>query len=267
MTLPLVRLVPLPLLRERKYSNLLCYPSFDAQEASKRIRELKSLGIKALEFSGEKTAFNLPVLGKGCVGIVVIAHVSNQDDEKMAVKIRRVDADRVGMEREANLLQIANKIGVGPRVLGSSENFLLMELVEGDLIPQWIEKLSGKGTRNRLRRILLDILGQCRQLDLAGLDHGELNRAPRHIIIDNKDNAHLMDFEAASVHRRASNVTSVCQYLFIGSQTAKNVLRKLGKIDQDSLRLVLRSYKKNPTKENFDKILSQCGLVKANNKK
>ena len=250
-------IIPLNRLREETYAPVLCYPKYDQKEASKRIRELKHLGVKALEFIGEKTAFNVPVLGKGCVGIVVTARV---DDEQVALKIRRVDADRVGMQREAEMLQIANKVEVGPRLIDSSENFLLMEFVEGALLPEWIEKLNGRGTRNRIRQVLRDVLEQCWRLDEAGLDHGELSRAPKHIIVDKDDHAHLVDFETASVQRRVSNVTSICQYLFIGSQTAKIIIRKLGKTDQETLRTTLKNYKQNRTRENFEKISSLCRL-------
>lgn len=249
--------VPLTRLQEEKYYSVLCYPSGNSQEAAKRISELKHLGVKALEFVGEKTVFNVPVLGKGCVGIVVAARV---DDEKVALKIRRMDADRVSMQREAEMLQTANRIDVGPRLIGSSENFLLMEFVEGSLLPQWVEKLKGRRTRYRIRQILRDVLEQCWRLDEAGLDHGELSRAPKHIIVDEDAHAHLVDFETASVQRRVSNVTSMCQFLFIGSQTAKIILRKLGRIDQEALRVTLKNYKQNRTREYFDKILDLCRL-------
>jgi putative serine/threonine protein kinase len=255
--LQLAEIVPLEKLREEKYSSVLCYPRYNSRDAAKRIRELKRLGIKALEFIGEKTAFNLPVLGKGCVGIVLIAHI---DNEKVALKIRRVDADRTGMQREAEMLQIANRVGVGPRLIDSSENFLLMEFVEGVLLPKWIEMLKGYGTKNRIRQVLKDVLEQCWRLDEVGLDHGELSRAPKHIIIDKDDHAHLVDFEAASLQRRVSNVTSICQYLFMSSQSAKTIRRKLGKIDQEALKTTLKIYKQNRTRENFDKILSLCKL-------
>jgi len=171
-----------------------------------------------------------------------------------------VDADRVGMQREAEMLQIANKVEVGPRLIDSSENFLLMEFVEGTLLPEWIEKLKGKRTKTRIRQVLRDVLEQCWRLDEAGLDHGELSRAPKHIIVDKDYHAHLVDFETASVQRRVSNVTSICQYLFIGSQTAKIIIRKLGKTDQETLRTTLKNYKQNRTRENFEKILSLCRL-------
>ena len=56
-----------------------------------RIEELQQLGVEALEFSGKAAAANVPVLGKGYVGVVVVAHVRG---EKVALKMRRIDADR-----------------------------------------------------------------------------------------------------------------------------------------------------------------------------
>jgi putative serine/threonine protein kinase len=244
-------------LRDKRYAIILCYPRYNSQETTRRIRELKQLGVEALEFIGEKTAFNVPVLGKGCVGIVVRALL---DKKRVALKIRRVDADRIEMQHEAEMLKTANKVEVGPRLIGVSENFLLMEFVEGTLLPEWIEKLKGKGTRNRIRQVLYSILEQCWRLDEISLDHGELSRAPKHIIIGRDNKAYIVDFETASVQRRVSNVTSICQYLFIGSQTAKTILRKLGKINQETLRTNLKTYKQNRTRENFNKILQVCRL-------
>jgi len=207
---------------------------------------------------GDKTAFNVPVLGKGCVGIVVAAHINRQ---RIALKIRRVDADRKGMEHEAEMLRKANSMDVGPCLIGSSDNFLVMEFLEGTLLPKWLETLKDRGTRNRIRQVLRDILEQCWKLDETGLDHGELSRAPKHIIVGPDDKAHIVDFETASVQRRVSNVTSICQYLFIGSQTAKKIQRKLGKINERALIANLRSYKEKLTKENFEKIMRTCKLA------
>jgi putative serine/threonine protein kinase len=182
------------------------------------------------------------------------------DNVRTALKIRRVDANRVGMRHEAEMLKIANSVEVGPRLISVSENFLLMEFVEGTLLPKWIENSRGRGTTNRIRQVLLDVLEQCWLLDKAGLDHGELSRAPKHIIISRDNKAHILDFETASVQRRVSNVTSVCQYLFIGSQTAKNIQRKLGKINKETLVTALKNYKQNHTRQNFNKILHVCKL-------
>jgi len=252
--------VPLERLQEERYSQILCYPKHDLKEMKRRLKELKKLGVKAIEFTGEKTAFDVPVLGKGCVGIVVAAYTGMG---KVALKVRRVDADRAGMQCEAEMLRRANALQVGPTLLDVTENFLLMEFVEGKLLPQWVEGLKGRGAKSRICRVLRSVLEQCWRLDEAGLDHGELSRAPKHIIIDGNDCPHLVDFETASVNRRVSNVTSVCQYFFIGSQTAKMIQRKLGGVDREGLINALRNYKQDRTRESFEKILGVCGLDKA----
>jgi len=251
-------IVPLNRLREVTYGNVLCYPRYNRKEATKRVKELKCLGVKVLEFVGEKNAFNVPVLGKGCVGIVVAARI---DETRVALKIRRVDADRIGMQREAEMLKTANKTDVGPCLIDVSENFLLMEFIEGTLLPEWIEELKGKGTRNRIRQVLRDVLEQCWRLDEIGLDHGELSRASKHIIIGRDNKAHIVDFETASLQRRVSNVTSICQFLFLGSQLAKTMRRRLGKVDNDALIAALRDYKLERTNQNFIRILQLCRLI------
>jgi putative serine/threonine protein kinase len=250
-------LIPLKRLHEDRYRQVLCYPKYDSKEMRKRLKELKKLGVKAVEFTGDKMAFDVSVLGKGHVGIVVAVHTNLG---KGALKIRRVDADRAGMQHEAEMLRRANAINVGPKLLNVTENFLLMEFIEGTLLPQWVEALRGRGARSRIRRVLRAVLEQCFRLDEAGLDHGELSRAPKHIIVDADDHPHLVDFETASINRRVSNVTSICQYLFIGSQAAKTIKRKLGKINEKELINALRNYKHERARENIKKILDICRL-------
>ncbi len=252
-------IIPLKRLLEKKYVEILCYPRYDLKEAEKRLCELEKLGVKALEFAGEKRAFDVYVLGKGYVGIVVAAYT---DAGQAALKIRRVDADRAGMQHEAEMLKRANGVGVGPRLLDVTENFLLMEFIEGTRLPRWIETLKGRGTKARIHKVLRDVLEQCWRLDRAGLDHGELSRAPKHIIVgaNNTNTPYIVDFETGSINRRVSNVTSICQYLFIGSQLAKTMKKKLGKVDTKTLIHALKAYKQKKTRENFEEVLGACGL-------
>jgi len=241
-------------LSEEPYASVICYPRPSKAELQKRLKELKKLGVKTLEFSGEKQAFNVPVLGKGCVGVVVTAYI---DGEKAALKVRRVDADRSGMQREAEMLEKANSAGVGPRLLGVSKNFLLMQFIDGDLLPKWLEKRKGKA---EVRKVLRHVLDQCCWLDEAGLDHGELSHAPKHIILDQKDEPFIVDFETASVNRKPSNVTSICQFLFISGAVADEVAVELGGKDEKVIIDTLRNYKNRRTRENFGDVLRACGL-------
>jgi len=241
-------------LSEEPYASIICYPRSDSAELKKRLKELRKLGVEALEFCGQKEAFGIPVLGKGCVGIVTMAY---RDSQKMALKIRRVDADRAGMETEAERLRRANLLCVGPKLLSVSRNFLLMQFVEGDLLLAWLERKGGKAS---IKRVLRDVLEQCWRLDTAGLDHGELSHAPKHVIVDGKNVPFIVDFESASLNRRPSNVTSICQFLFFSGLTAEKVAAKLGEKDRSLIVSVLRDYKNGRRRENFDRVLNVCGL-------
>ncbi len=253
-----IQKVTLKQLCNGKYASILCYPKYSVSEATKRIKQLKQLGVKALVFIGEKKAFNLSVLGKGYVGIVVAAQT---ETGLAALKIRRVDADRKEMEHEAEMLAEANRLGIGPRLIDRRKDFLLMEFLRGALLPQWVKSIEGKGARNRIRNVLRDILEQCFQLDQAGLDHGELSRAPKHIIVDAHDKPHIIDFETASRMRRKANVTSVCQYLFMKSQLSMIVRHRVSEINPEALVAALRAYKQQPTTQSFEKILKTCMLT------
>jgi putative serine/threonine protein kinase len=222
------------------------------------MKELESLNINSIEFNGAKKIFNLPVLGKGCVGLVVAA---SRNGQKIALKIRRVDADRKNMRHEAEMLRLANKLNIGPKLLGETENFLVMEFIEGYLISEWIAKLKGKSQKARIRRVIHEIMEQCWLMDNAGLDHGELSNASKHVIIDEAHHPVIIDYETASTSRKASNVTSICQYLFIGSKTAKIITKKLGEIDREKLLENLKKYKQQKTRENFENILKTCKII------
>ena len=243
-------------LAESKQSKVLCYPRCEQEELTNRLKELESLGVNALEFTGKKSLNGIPVLGKGYVGVVVVAHTTLG---RVALKIRRIDSDRKDMFQESEMLKKANSLEIGPKLLQVSKNFLLMELIQGNHFPEWIESLEEKNAEPCLRLVLREIMEQCYTLDESGLDHGELSNAPKHIIIGPDNRVHLIDFETSSISRRMSNVTSVCQYLFVGSKIADKVNEKLGKIDKKELKNLLRTYKQQQTRENFEKILQQLG--------
>ena len=235
------------------YATILSYPKPEKVELSERLKELGRLGVKALEFRGDKQVSNVRVLGKGCVGIVVIAHV---DRKKAALKVRRLDADRSLMRHEAEMLEKANSVRVGPKLLRYTNNLLLMQFIDGLLLPDWLRQRVGKV---RVRKVLREVLEQCWLLDGIGLDHGELSHAPKHVIIDRADRPVIVDFETASVNRSPANVTSICQFLFI-SGIAAEVAEKIGEKDKKAVIEALRSYKKCRNRESFEMVLRVCGL-------
>jgi putative serine/threonine protein kinase len=245
--------VPTESLTTEPYASILCYPKATEAEVQNRIEELKTLGVSAIEFTGKGSAFNVPVLGKGFVGVVVAAHLNGQC---VALKIRRVDADRSSLLHEAEMLTKTNAVLVGPRLIGASKNFLLMQLIEGDPLPAWLKTHTEK---EEVLGVLTDILEQCWRLDGVGVDHGELSKAPKHLIVNGAGKPWIIDFETASDARKPANVTAVCQYLFMGGgAVAGAVAEALGERNRSGIIEALRCYKKERTRKNFDRVQQVC---------
>jgi len=219
------------------------------------MQELHGLGVTALEFSGPASLFGVkvPVLGKGFVGIVVIAYLNGQ---RVAVKILRQDAGRTDLLHEAKMLSLANSAGVAPTLLGGSKNFILMQLIDGSLLPNWLQTNPDPAV---VKLVLTEVLEQCFRLDQIGLDHGELSKAPKHLLVDKDEKVFIVDFETASVERRVANVTAVCQYLFAGNSSAAiTLVNNYGAKNGFQLINALKAYKKNRTRKNFEDLLEFC---------
>ncbi|HEX7483405.1 MAG TPA: serine/threonine protein kinase [Candidatus Bathyarchaeia archaeon] len=247
------KIVALEKLDEEPYASIVCYPRTNPTEIYHRLEEMQQHGVTSIEFVGKTNASNIPVLGKGYVGVVVVANVKGQ---KVALKMRRIDADRLDFTHEAEMLQKANAIGVGPKFIAVSNNFLLSQLIDGDLLEDWLQTPREKGL---IRKVLVDILEQCWILDEAGLDHGELSKAPKHLLVDKMDKPFIVDFETASIMRKVINVTSVCQFLFMGNSRAAKMLDEVfGKKNRLSLISGLKKFKKNTNRKNFEDLLDMC---------
>jgi putative serine/threonine protein kinase len=248
-------IIPVDKLDAMPYSSILCFPKPSESELRNRIDELKGHGVEALEFTGNSSIFGAPlrILGKGFVGVVVVARFKGK---RIAVKIRRVDADRTDLFHEAKMLSKANSTSLAPKVFAVSRNFLLMQLIEGDLLPGW---LAVNKEMEIVRRVLASLLNSCYHLDEIGLDHGELSNASKHVIVDSEKKPWIVDFETASECRKTSNLSSVCSFLFINeSEIVRDVASVLGERNKADIIEALQAYKKTGTKECFNQILKAC---------
>ncbi len=244
-------------LGQEPYSLILGYPRATKEELKKRVAELKKLGVTTLSFEGQTILNNIPVLGKGYVGVVVLSRIGKRI---VALKIRRMDSSRMEMRNEAKLLKIANKVNVGPKLINSSKNFIIMEYLEGRKIIDWVKELKGRGSAAKLRHVLRAVLEDCYNLDCIGLDHGELSYIHKHVIIGRSPC--IIDFESASTNRRTCNVTSATQSIFIGSGLARIVNKIIKTSDRSKLIASLKKYKHDQTRENFDEVLDMLRLNK-----
>ena len=243
---------PISVFAREPYSRIIAYPNPTKRNVTSRLAELKRLGISGVSFQGSTRIENLCILGKGYAGVVVMA---KKGGKRYALKIRRVDSQREGMKKEAEMLKLANGTGVGPKLVSASRNFLVMEYLGGARIDGWFAEA---GDAKRAKSIAKKVLRDCYKLDRIPLDHGELSRISKHVIIGRKTT--IIDFESSSIKRRAANVTAATQGIFIGSGISK----KMGKLyrlpRKERIISILRIYKGDPCRENFDNILKTLRL-------
>jgi putative serine/threonine protein kinase len=239
----------------KPYSTVIAYPVPDAVSVRCRIDQLAKLEVDSIIFSGRSSINGLSVLGKGCVGVVVEGQL--RDGTRVALKIRRTDANRPSMMAEAKFHRKANAEGVGPSLLGESSDVLSMMLVRGWTLPAWASVLSGRV--DHVAPILRVLLEQCFTLDRIGLDHGELSHAHKNVLVT-QDYPVIIDFESASLKRKPSNVTSIVQYLFIAGGVS-HIFREVTSCE-DEKRLIesLTRYKRNISREGFERVLPVLGL-------
>ena len=241
---------------EKPYSGILGYPKATSRQIKSRINELEKLKIKSISLIGPTTLGKLAILGKGYVGVVVLA---KRNTKQVALKIRRTDSQRKEMKNESNLLKIVNSVSVGPKMILGSKNFLVMEYLEGTKISEWIQDLKGTGSSKKLKSTIRSVLEDCYKLDQIGFDHGELSNISKHVIVG-KSKSTLIDFESSSTKRRPSNVTSAAQAIFIGSGIARKVQKIYKNPSKKKIIGALKQYKQDRSQENFENLLSVLKL-------
>ena len=235
-------------IRSPRLIPIISYPHFSESEYKDRIIEMESLGITSIILGGKTIVNGAHIAGKGCVGIVVKA---KSRGEVCALKIRRTDANRETMDNEVHLHKMANSACVGPSLEEHTKNLIVMEFVAGQSIMDWV--VNNNVTESKMWTLAVAILEQCFSLDIAGLDHGELSRLTRHVIVS--DRPYIIDFESASTTRKTCNVTAAAQSLLLYGLVANKVKTIMCNTDKERLIQALRTYKHFHTRANFDAIL------------
>ncbi|NEO83341.1 MAG: serine/threonine protein kinase [Spirulina sp. SIO3F2] len=242
------------------YTPLLAYPQRDRASQHQRIEILKQLGIAGIYAAGSNHFEQVPILGMGYRGVVLLGHspALNPAGGQVAIKLRRQDAPLDTLNREAQMLQWANQIAIGPKLYKSHPDVLVMAHCAGQPLERWLHQPPPP---EQVQNAIAQILHQAYQLDRLGLDHGELGCVTEHVQVDPaKQTITLLDFGSASGDRRAANVTTVAQGLFIGTQLAPRLAQILPIPERSRLIAALRAYKQASNPRTFCALLAEIGL-------
>lgn len=240
-----------------EHPRLLAYPTGSIEVARRRAGELKDLGVGAVLLVGWQELDGVRILGKGKSSVVLVCEGA---PAHLAVKIRRLDSTKPSLDKEAEMLKLANKAGVGPEYVTHNPDVLVMKLVVGAPIERFVSGGDYEMSVDGLRVILRSALVKARRLDEAGISHGELSNPRRHVIITCPRGAELLDFGSSSLKKSPNNLTKLAQALFIGSHVGGVLASRLG-VEKNVLISALREYKKDPSERSFNSVLKALGLA------
>lgn len=229
---------------------ILSYPKASKDEIEKRIEELKKLGVEKIIEGGEAKLLGFNILGKGTNSLVVKAFYHGNE---VALKIRRIDSSRESLKDEAEILKFLNPYCFAPKIFAYSKNFLVIELVQGYSIDEYLKSASIEDAKN----VISKILQYCRVLDRLGIDHGQLSNAKDHVIVTKNRDVKIIDFESASKNRKVQNLTSIVSYLFFSKKVACDFFN----LDFEKLKELIKEYKKSLDEGKFLEILKYLNLI------
>jgi len=206
------------------------YPSFSLERSSLLNESLFEKGVKDVYSFGKVEIGCDRALGKGSTSIVFLGNYKNR---KVSIKIERSDSERKGsLKKEAFYLIKANEHGVGPKVYGHEDNYIIMEYIEGNLL------IEGKFDKNDI----FDISRQCNALDLAGINHRQI-QGGKHVICGGKNV--IIDFEKAHFSNTPKNVTSFLSMCFLSDCLVRQRIKKIFDFKEDLIKTLLKEYKSN----------------------
>lgn len=210
---------------------------------------IKDAGINYFfNYGSRKIYGKLRVVGVGFTGLLLLASAAKGI---VLVKILRKDSRRSNMLYECNILKIASKLGVSPRVHSCDNEYIIMEYVDGFNIAEYVENFKELQSIYDLKAILKSIMYKAFLLDKNHIDHGELSRPYKHVLISPKG-VFIIDFDSASMSRIPRNFTSVLGGLFFRknkfSKTIVNILQITNNCLEE-VSIMVRNYKKHV---NFD---------------
>jgi len=172
---------------------------------------------------------NIKFFAKGKRAHIYTGTYKNQ---KVAIKTKNPKSlAKNRIQNEIKFLKTLNKHKIGPKLIKHNKNYFIYKFIEGK---QYIENKNNK-------KVIKNILKQCRTLDKLKINKLEFTRPIKHIFVKN-NKATLIDFERCYKTDNPKNVTQFCQFL---------ISNKLMKKDLKTI----KTYKEKQTDKNFKEIL------------
>jgi putative serine/threonine protein kinase len=177
-----------------------------------------------------------------------IASTALLNGKKVLVKEFNPKSDVNTIAHEAAILQMVNKKKIGPQFIKLEGGMLIREFIEGEEIVDWL----GHAQKAACKTVLLDILEQCRTLDLLGINKLEMTHPHKHILV-RKGKPIFIDFDRAKRTEKPKNVTQVLQW-FTNKELSALLTAKKIQIDRTLMLNYAKSYKHDYGKATYERV-------------
>jgi predicted Ser/Thr protein kinase len=192
-----------------------------------------------------------------------LIYVSFFDEKKFVIKSKNpksTSSNVILREYDNNLF--LNNLGVGPKVFFYDEelDFVVREFVDGVNFFEWVKTLESK---IKLKKFFLNLLDQCRKMDVANLNKLEMNHPHKDLLVVD-DLPVIIDFERCKRTLRPKNVTQLCQFFVSGN--VEVVLKSFGcSFNDEKILSLAENYKKfmnsGADKDFFEKIKKEIDAL------
>ncbi len=242
-------------LSSEDFCRILKQYKYNLRECLGLLSELRTHGLEYFYNYGLRNIYgNLRVVGAGFTGVSLLALFNNKVS---IVKILRKDSRRTDMLHECNILETSSRLGVSPYVYSCSENYIVMEFVDGPTLAEYLKEYREARRPYDLRLVLRSMIYKAHLLDIHHIDHGELSRPYKHVIISPRG-VYFVDFDSASLLRKPRNLTSILGGIFFRyNEFSKTITSSLG-INISNLKQVrslVKDYKKHMDFNIVEKIM------------
>ncbi|OWZ24150.1 hypothetical protein PHMEG_000854 [Phytophthora megakarya] len=229
---------------------------------------------------------NLRFFARGKRGVLYAGEM-RLNDAPVVAKLA-ADATSAGsVTLEARWLRVANRMGIGAKLLDAGDGWFLCDRLEGKNVVEFLGENDAVATPANAMWVVREMLCQCFAMDLMGVNKEEMTHPHRHIIVHRSVQQPVgwrctfVDFEKCSSTKKPKNVTQLCQvedhvrgcrvavkwsYLcivvqFLSSPRMTALLAsKRVKVDVPKLRQCTKRYKQQISTHTFGAIMRVFGL-------
>jgi len=203
----------------------------------------------------KKSEIRKEIEDQGVIHIHSFAHgnrgtilIGKYKNKKVAIKAQRVSTTNT-IAREAKVLREFERYDFSPQVLFSGKTYFIYHFIEGKFFQDWLPHAPAKKVKN----VILALYEAMFTLDQKGYTKEEMHHPYKHILVNSKGKATLLDFERCKRTQRAHNVTQFTQYL---CSLAHELKVKKITVEREKMIALARAYTKTYKREEFDELVS-----------